>query len=223
MSWCSRCKPAGHGEHGAAARPTVARRNAPLVLSIAAGIRVADIVSLVRTGDCRGARHAQSPGAQQRRRDGDLRAAGLERCPPRTRRADVLGAVGTTGVGARRRRARRGDGAVGQRAGLFLPARRAHDRCRGRISASSAPARGSSRSRRCSAPGAWRATATATWRGCAPRSPPRAAPPRPRCAHSRPRICVVSSPPRSQGRHRSRPRDGPGIWREIEQITDTLI
>ena len=118
--------------------------------------------------------------------------------------------MGTTVWVHERRRARRGDRAVGQRPRLLLPARRTHDGCGRESRARSRQRAGARHPDAVRLGAAWRATATAISRDCAPRSPRKAAPPRPRCARSTPRICVVSSPPRLRAATDG-PRNGAGL------------
>ncbi len=62
------------------------KRNQPIVLSVAAGIRVAALESWCGPGNSRGARHAQQAGARGCGCDGALRARPCRRRRPRSRR-----------------------------------------------------------------------------------------------------------------------------------------
>ena len=97
----------------------------PLLISVCAGTRVATLRGLGRCGRAGGARHAEPPGTGRCRHHGPVRAAA--RCRRRSaRRGGDPQARGRGGVGADRGRARCGDGALGQRTGVFLPAGRVH-------------------------------------------------------------------------------------------------
>ncbi len=159
-------------------------RRPPLVLSIAAGIRVADIAAWCGEGVAVVRAMPNRPALNSAGATAIFAPAGL--APAQRQLAEhVLGGRGHHGVGGRRRGARRGHRAVGQRSGLLLPAGRVDDRRGREARPDRMPVHRNWPSRPCSARAAWRATATATLRACVPRSRPRAAPPKPRCARSK--------------------------------------